>query len=240
MSAPRHKQLTRKLREDITSGRIRIGDRLPPEVEFAQLCGVSRTTLRRALSELEAEGLVARRKRVGTVVASQTPQQHFRMRTNSLPEMMRVTRETALEIWSTRMIGGVDEPLLRGRDSPEEGWLEVTAVRRMPGRLRPFCWSRIFAAGAYAGIEASLSRHKLESVFGLIEELYDRPVIKLVQNVTAVACPAGAADAMGISAMAPALCIESELYSHHDELIQVTHSIYDPARFQLRNEAFLG
>lgn len=239
MSAPRHKQLTRSLREDITSGRFKVGDRLPPEVEFAVQCGVSRTTLRRALSELESEGLVARRKRVGTIVTAHSPQQYFQMRTNSVTELMRVTHEAVLEIWSSRMIDGGSEPLLHGRSSAGGRWLEVEGVRRMSGRLRPFSWNRMFVAEPYAGIEPSLSRHRLSSVVALIEEIYDRPVLRIVQDIRATACPPIAADAIGVSALGPVLCVETEFLSHDDEVIQISRAIYDPIRFQLRNEVLL-
>lgn len=239
MSAPRHKQLTRALREELTSGQFKVGDRLPPEVEFAAQRGVSRTTLRRALSELEAEGLVARRKRVGTVVTSLTPQLHFLMRTNSLAELMRLERETVLDIWTTRMVEESEELLLQGKESADDRWLEVIGVRRMSGRLRAFCWNRMFVPGRYAGIEPSLARHRLASVSGLVAEIYDRPVVRVAQNVSAIACPPPAADAIGISALSPALLIESEVFSRDDELILMAQMIHDPARLQLRNEAIL-
>ena len=239
MSAPRHKLLTRSLRDEIVSGKWKVGDRLPPEVDFAAERGVSRTTLRRALSELESEGLVARRKRVGTVIASHTPQQHFRMATNGLPELMRVTRETVLEIWSSRYVENGADPALGGRQSPTGFWLEVIGVRRIPGRLRPFSWSRMFVSGAYSGIEPSLSRHSINSVYTLIEEMFERPIVRVNQSVTAIACPVLAADAIGLSPDAPVLRIEADLYSQSDELVEISEAIYDPARFQVRTDVLL-
>lgn len=239
MSAPRHKLLTRSLRDEIVSGKWKIGDRLPPEVDFATERGVSRTTLRRALSELESEGLVARRKRVGTIIASQTPQQHFRMATNGLPELMRVTRETVLEIWSSRHVENGADPALGGRQSPTGYWLEVIGVRRIPGRLRPFSWSRMFVSGPYSGIEPSLSRHSINSVYNLIEEMFERPIVRVGQSVSAIACPPLAADAIGLVPDAPVLRIDADLYSHNDELVEISQAIYDPARFQVRTDVLL-
>jgi DNA-binding GntR family transcriptional regulator len=45
------------------------GDRLPPEPELAQVAGVSMITLRRAISELVARGVLIRRQGRGTFVA---------------------------------------------------------------------------------------------------------------------------------------------------------------------------
>lgn len=52
----------------ITGGRVSTGDRLPAERTFAQQLGVSRTTLREALHELEMKGLVSRRPGRGTII----------------------------------------------------------------------------------------------------------------------------------------------------------------------------
>ncbi len=48
----------------ILDGRLRVGDRLPPERELSELLGVSRAAIREALRVLEAQG--ALRPRVGT------------------------------------------------------------------------------------------------------------------------------------------------------------------------------
>jgi GntR family transcriptional regulator len=57
------------LRVSITSGDYAPGDRLPPESELAAQLGISRTTLRTAMSALERQGLIHRRQGLGTFVA---------------------------------------------------------------------------------------------------------------------------------------------------------------------------
>ena len=49
------------LRERLSPGRARQGDRLPPEKELAETLGVSRGTLRLALERLESNGEIVRR-----------------------------------------------------------------------------------------------------------------------------------------------------------------------------------
>jgi len=56
------------LRERLSPGRARPGDRLPPEKELAEALGVSRGTLRLALERLESNGEIVRRQGSGTYV----------------------------------------------------------------------------------------------------------------------------------------------------------------------------
>ena len=55
---PRYLQLARLMRADIDRGVIQVSDRLPGEREICRRFGVSRTTVRRALEELESHGYV--------------------------------------------------------------------------------------------------------------------------------------------------------------------------------------
>jgi DNA-binding FadR family transcriptional regulator len=57
---PAYEQLAARLREQIASGELSEGDRLPSETKLAELCGVSRSTVRESLRTLEQAGLIAR------------------------------------------------------------------------------------------------------------------------------------------------------------------------------------
>jgi GntR family transcriptional regulator len=57
-SEPLFKQLFRRIADDVASGRLGPGDRLPSERALLEELQVSRATIRRALHELVAEGLV--------------------------------------------------------------------------------------------------------------------------------------------------------------------------------------
>jgi GntR family transcriptional repressor for pyruvate dehydrogenase complex len=65
-SLPR--ELVTRLTDDITSGRIPPGSRLPTEQELIAATGVSRTVVREAVAALRAEGLVVTRQGVGAFV----------------------------------------------------------------------------------------------------------------------------------------------------------------------------
>lgn len=71
-------QLAGLLRERITSGDLRVGDRLPSESALAEQAGVSRSTVREALRILEQGGLVERASPRIMVVADRTEGPGFR------------------------------------------------------------------------------------------------------------------------------------------------------------------
>ncbi len=59
-----------RIRGEILGGRLAAGSKLPSERELSLALGINRLTLRAALAQLEAMGLVATRHGAGTVVAS--------------------------------------------------------------------------------------------------------------------------------------------------------------------------
>jgi GntR family transcriptional regulator len=65
---PLKARLHRELKERIANGRYPPGSQLPSEAEMVEQYGVSRSTVRSALSALEAEGAIVRRWGVGTFV----------------------------------------------------------------------------------------------------------------------------------------------------------------------------
>lgn len=68
LPTPLYHQMFIVLREMIQRGELPIGAVLPGEQDLAELCDVSRITVKRALNELGKSGLVSRRRGIGTVV----------------------------------------------------------------------------------------------------------------------------------------------------------------------------
>lgn len=66
----RYAQLRELLREAIATGELKPGEALPPERELAERHGISRMTVRQALSDLVADGLLYRQPGLGTFVAN--------------------------------------------------------------------------------------------------------------------------------------------------------------------------
>lgn len=69
-SIPLYLQIVEQIKEQILSGEIPSGYRLPPERRLAESIGVNRTTVLNAYRELKAENLIGSHVGKGTVVLS--------------------------------------------------------------------------------------------------------------------------------------------------------------------------
>ncbi len=117
-TAPLYLQLVERVAAAIAGGELKDGDALPPERLLALQLDVSRTTVRKALDELAARGLVASHHGSGTFVASRLEQPLARL--SSFSEDMRARGREPAFAWLER---GLAQP------SPEE----VLALQLAPG-----------------------------------------------------------------------------------------------------------
>lgn len=70
-STPTYRRIADQIRDQIARGALVPGDRLPTEPELERIYGAGRNTIRSAVAELVAQGLVETRRRKGTVVCQQ-------------------------------------------------------------------------------------------------------------------------------------------------------------------------
>ncbi|NUZ06598.1 GntR family transcriptional regulator [Piscinibacter koreensis] len=88
-----HRQIFLVLRDGIVQGTYPAGSALPTEESLVALFGVARATVRRALADLENEGLVQRRHGRGTFVRGDPPVHG--MNTPSYLDLLRQTAQTS-------------------------------------------------------------------------------------------------------------------------------------------------
>src|SRR5690606_6266480 len=119
-------QVREAIREQITSGRLKPGEKLMPEEELVNLMGASRMTIRRGILDLIDEGVLYRRRGVGTFVAHR----HIGRNHNRLSGYMESAAEEGftpgIEVLSSEILGAKlmvaralklqeDEPVVRVR-----------------------------------------------------------------------------------------------------------------------------
>jgi GntR family transcriptional regulator len=99
---PLYRQLAAILRAPILDGTYPIGASLPKEAELAGRFGISLITVRQALRELEADGLIQKRSAKPAVVAAQAPALRQSWGFRNFADIEAYTRHARLEIISYR------------------------------------------------------------------------------------------------------------------------------------------
>lgn len=125
---PLYQQLQRALRGAIENGAIGPDDALPPERDLAEMLGVSRITVRKAIDELVDEGLLIRKQGSGTFVSNRVEKNFAKL--TSFSEDMRARGREPRSVWMNRAAGTVTpEESLTLRSSPGTPVLRFHRIR---------------------------------------------------------------------------------------------------------------
>lgn len=112
-----YQEIVRQVRQMIAEGRLKSGDRLPPERDLAEKFLVSRTSVREALRALESLGLIAIRPGEGTFVREVSVESLI----EPLALVLTSQREAIHELFEARrLLEPAIAALAAGRATPEE------------------------------------------------------------------------------------------------------------------------
>jgi GntR family histidine utilization transcriptional repressor len=110
-AGPLYDQIRRAIRDLVLSGAWPPGTSVPPEHALMERLGASRMTVHRALAQLAREGLITRRRRSGTIVAS-PPASHAMLDILSIPDEVRRLRQDYSYAILQRRDGKAQRPLV--------------------------------------------------------------------------------------------------------------------------------
>lgn len=97
---PLYKQISQIVRDAILQRRVAVGSTLPTENDLVRQFRVSRITVRQALQELEAEGLIRRQRAKGTVVLNDRADGGANWAFDSLQDIVAFGERTTVRILS--------------------------------------------------------------------------------------------------------------------------------------------
>jgi GntR family transcriptional regulator len=233
-----YQSLAQVLREAISEGRFAGRRRLPTESELTMQYGISRQTVRRALDELVAEGLIYRVRGRGTFATSRASGRYLRS-IGSVEDLLALSVDTTIE---------TVRPLRRRADVAAAGRLRTDSDQVVSGLFRrhhdgvPFSITevhlpldvgqRIIAAGALLEPgEVSAS-----TVIGLVEELNGQPTAGAHQSITATSISAELAELIDCRPGAPVLRIDRLYFDTGGRPLELAVSHFNPERYSYRLE----
>lgn len=229
----RHDTVAQELMQGIASGRYPVGSLLPTELELCERYGTSRHTVRVALKSLQELGLVSRRKNVGTRVESATASSGY---VQSLASVEDLTQFGIAHLRRVRRIDEVVADLALAEELGCPGgmrWLRVSSLRLEGARGgTPIGWTDVYVDVAYAEV-ADLVRASPDTLISsLIESRYGRRIVRIRQDIEAVAMPAALAADLDVEPGSPALKVRRRYLDARGEAFEISLSFHPAGRFR--------
>ena len=95
---PIYRQLMDQVRQAVLTGRLGLGDQLPPVRDVAARLMINPMTVSKAYALLEAEGLLERRRGVGLFVARVEQERMERAKAGALKDLLTKAATAAVEL----------------------------------------------------------------------------------------------------------------------------------------------
>lgn len=233
-----YQSLAQVLRDAIAQGVYADRRPLPTEAELVEEYGVSRQTVRHALEELVAEGLVFRVRGRGTFATSLASTQYLRS-IGSVDDLLALSHDSVMEIV---------EPLRRRADIASAGRLRAESDQVMSCRVRrlhdavPFSITdvhlplaigqRLTAGGAVWSKGDVLP----STVISLIDKFNPNPIAGAHQSITAIGVPDELAEHIECDPGDPVLRIDRLYFDATGRTLELAVSHFNPDRYSYRIE----
>ncbi len=229
---PKYHQIYLVLREQLAEGRHASG--LPGELSLAEQFGVARVTVRRALQQLQAEGLVERAPGRGTVprLPSSAPASS-QARLNGLLEnivtMGLATKVRVLSCDGVPASSAVAQALQLPLGSPVQKARRVRSTREGPLSL--------ITTHVPADLATGFGRRELarKPILILLEEAGVR-IGNARQTVSARLADAEAAQHLGVNVGSALLAVTRLIHDEAGRPVQWLHGLYRPDRYEYQME----
>jgi GntR family transcriptional regulator len=225
---PAYQRIQGSIRRRIEAGDLRTGEAVPSERDLAKLHKVSLMTARHALASLEREGVVERRRGIGTFVSA--PKIHFNKLMSYTEQMASRNMTAGSKVLFGRIIDNEQEANARLSLSPKSSVLKLERLRHAAGE--PFALETCYLSAAqFSGLlSATLDQ---ESLFGVLERDFHVELGYADEEVDATGADSRTAELLGIPRREPLLRIRQVIFSTSGKAILYVLGFYRSDRHNL-------
>lgn len=227
--------IAKLLAQRIAHGEYPVGTVMPNEVDLAEQLGVSRSTLRAALGELQQAGMISRRRNAGTRVEALHPLRgpgSYSQTLATIEDVAQYGAQTDRHV--QEMTNEVtDETLAALLDCPPgQTWLRVSSLRSAPGASSPpLCWTDVYVAPLFAPLVRERIADYPGLISTLIEDFAGHQTAEIRQTITALGVPKHLVAPLKVKPGAHALEITRSYLDAKDRVFIVSRSIHPADRF---------
>jgi GntR family transcriptional regulator len=225
--APLYLQIASTLRTAIVRGIYPVGCRIPTENELCARFEVSRYTVRDALKQLRADGLISSRQGGRPIVVPPSALKSVRLFSSEMgKDFYDYTMGTRLEIRSMDLLSSLNRSLATQFDvTPGQEWLRVCGYRQSSEHEAMKCWNDYLIRAEYAAVGRLLARH-VGPILPLIEDLFSEKIVNVRQTMSAVPMPDEQAATFQVEAQSPALKIVTRCETTDAKIAMVSMSLH--------------
>ncbi|HLJ70636.1 MAG TPA: GntR family transcriptional regulator [Roseiarcus sp.] len=223
------------LKREIASGRFADTEVLPGERELSALLSVSRTTLRRAITDLVAEGVLYHRHGAGTFIRRAVPRVDQALsRLTGFTQDMRLRGFIAgsRELERGAFLPTPEEAMMLGV-SPNEGVIRLSRLRLATDV--PMAIEHAVIPQRYIPDAAMIG----SSLYDTLEARDFKPV-RALQRLRAVLLGEADARLLGVEPKSPALYIQRIAYLADGRCVEFTRSYYRSDTYDFVSELTLA
>ena len=225
---PAYQRIQGAIRKRIAAGQLRPGDAVDSERDLAKIHQVSLMTARHALATLEREGIVERRRGIGTFVAA--PKINFNKLMSYTEQMASRSLTAASKVLTARIVNDEQEVIARLSLPPMTSVLKIERLRH--ASQEPFALETCYLAAEQFPrlLSATLGR---ESLFGLLEREYKVEIGYADEEVDATAADPRTAELLGVLKKDPLLRIRQVIYTSNGKPMMYVLGFYRSDRHNL-------
>ena len=225
---PAYQRIQSAIRKRIDTGQLHPGDAVASERDLAKIHQVSLMTARHALASLEREGIVERRRGIGTFVAA--PKIHFNKLMSYTEQMSSRSLTAGSKVLFAKVLDSENEAAARLSLPPTSHIIILERLRHAAGE--PFALETCYLSAAeFSGLlDAPIGR---ESLFGMLERDYKIEIGYADEEVDATAADPRIADILSIPRRDPLLRIRQIIYSTKGRPIMYVLGFYRSDRHNL-------
>jgi GntR family transcriptional regulator len=231
LAVPLYHQVYLVLRENIRNGTYPVGGALPTEPELCDAFGVSRITVKRAMRNLAAEGLVLRQRGRGTFAAPALPPARANDALGDLLQnVMAIGAATEMRRIESGMVTPAPDVAAKLCCPPGEKVLRTVQVRMARGEAIAYVTAHVPAAvAAKLGELATSSAPMLAQL-----QKAGIAVARADQAITATLADPISAPALGIEIGAPLIKLSRLIFDKSERPVEWLVALYRADRYEYR------
>ncbi len=226
-----HARIARTLRERIANGMYPVGTQIPAEGRLAEEFAVSRSTVRQALRQLQADWLIEPRKGSGSVVlpvpTADTPVLHA----TSINDLLAFSQGYQFHILSSKIDTLRRDLAAKAGLAPGDGWLTLKGVGKSRGLDRPDNWAEYYIRKDFAATGRLLANPVISPIFPLMEKRFGIRIVEVRQEMTATVITSEQAMVLNVNPGSLGIAVQRFYKTSSDDVPLITLAIYPAHRF---------